>query len=373
MDQVVLQVSDLLTLANQTLEYAYPSVTVEGEVASFKVSKGKYVFFDLKDSESLVNCFMMVYGLKHQLEDGMHVQIVAQPRLTSWGKFSLTVREIRPIGEGSIKRALQLLRQKLQKEGLFDESRKRPLPYLPQSIGLVASTESAGYADFIKILNQRWSGTHVMVKDVQVQGDIAAGQIIDALNYFNQKSEPPEVLVVIRGGGSAEDLSAFNEESLVHCIALSRVPTVVGVGHEIDVTLADLAADVRASTPSNAAQILFPDKAQFISEINYKQHYLLTCVQGKIDNLKLSAEHASERMIKSMQLCLDNYYQRVFRSELLLKQLNPEVVLRRGYSIARSESSKIIKEPEDVGVGDKIVIEGFKFVIEAGVTDVREK
>src|SRR6476469_5204324 len=114
MDQTILQVSDLLALVNQTLGYAYPSVVVEGEVASFKVSKGKFVFFDLKDDTGVVNCFMMVYSLRQPLEDGMRVQVIAQPRLTDWGKFSLTVREVRPVGEGSIKRVFELLRAKLQ-------------------------------------------------------------------------------------------------------------------------------------------------------------------------------------------------------------------------------------------------------------------
>src|SRR5688572_30163731 len=149
MDRTILQVSDLLALVNQTLEYAYPSVVVEGEVASFKVSKGKFVFFDLKDDSGAVNCFMMVYGLRQPLEDGMRVRLVAQPRLTAWGKFSLTVRDVSPVGQGSIQRAFQLLVAKLEKEGLFAAERKRTLPAMPRRIGLVSSVESAGYADFI--------------------------------------------------------------------------------------------------------------------------------------------------------------------------------------------------------------------------------
>src|SRR6266496_3827609 len=241
MATLILGVSDLVALVNQTLEYAYPSVIVEGEVASFKVSKGRYVFFDLKDETSVVSCFMTVYQLRTSLEDGMKIRVVAQLKLTPWGKFSLTVREVVPMGAGSIKRSFELLRAKLEKEGLFDAARKRDLPKLPARIGLIASVESAGYADFIKILNARWGGVDVAVADVLVQGTEASRQIIEAIQYFNEQAEPVEVVVVVRGGGSAEDLAVFNDEPLVRTVAASRIPTLVGVGHEIDTSLADLA------------------------------------------------------------------------------------------------------------------------------------
>src|SRR5438552_11153099 len=139
MEKLVLGVSDFVALVNQTLEYAYASVIVEGELSSFKVSKGKYVFFDLKDEESVVSCFMMVYQLRTALEDGMKVRAVANPKLTAWGKFSLTVRDIAPVGEGNIRRSFELLRAKLEREGLFDPARKRLLPVMPRRVGLIAS------------------------------------------------------------------------------------------------------------------------------------------------------------------------------------------------------------------------------------------
>lgn len=373
MDQTVLQVSDFLALTNQTLEYAYPSVLVEGEVASFKISKGKFVFFDLKDQSGLVNCFMMIYGLRQPFEDGMRVRVLAQPRVTDWGKFSLTVREVLPVGQGSIKRALQLLKQKLEKEGLFDERRKRVLPYLPERVGVVSSIESAGYADFIKILNQRWGGVSIFSLDVQVQGGVAVDQIIGAINYFNQSSDPPEAIAVLRGGGSAEDLSAFNDELLVRAIAASRVPIIVGVGHEIDTTLADLAADVRAATPSNAAQILFPDKNQFAREVDQKQKRLLDIVQNEIKRVRITLHHAVEKMNMDMELSLEKYYVQIKRAESLLKQLNPNLVLQRGYSLVRNKGSKIVKKVEDVSLGETIEITSSRAIITAGVVDVREK
>ena len=153
MEKLQLSVSDFIALTNQTLEYAYPTVVIEGEVASFKINQGKYVFFDLKDSEASVGCFMMAFQLRMPVEDGMKVIITASPKLTRVGKFSLTVRSIRPSGEGALKKSFELLRAKLATEGLFTPERKRLLPSAPQHIAVVSSTQAAGYADFIKILN----------------------------------------------------------------------------------------------------------------------------------------------------------------------------------------------------------------------------
>ena len=153
-----LSVSDFIAATNQTLEYAYPSVDVEGEVASFKVNQGKYVFFDLKDDGGTVGCFMSLWQLRVPIEDGMKVVVTASPKLTPWGRFSLTVRTIRPSGEGSLKKSFELLKAKLEKEGLFAAERKRPLPSEPQKVAVISSTQAAGYADFMKIVNDRWGG-----------------------------------------------------------------------------------------------------------------------------------------------------------------------------------------------------------------------
>ena len=201
---ILFGVSDFIALTNQTLEYAYPSVAIEGEVASFKVNQGKWVFFDLKDEQSSVGCFMSLYSLRVPIQDGMKVIVTASPKLTNWGKFSLTVRAIRPVGEGALKKSFELLKAKLEGEGLFAPERKRSLPQVPHHIGVISSTQAAGYADFVKILNDRWGGIKIDVAQVQVQGEAAPDQIIRAIRYFNEQAELPEVLVVIRGGGSAD-------------------------------------------------------------------------------------------------------------------------------------------------------------------------
>ena len=163
----LLTVSDFIALTNQTLEYAYPTVAIEGEVASFKVNQGKFVFFDLKDASGSIGCFMMLFQLRQPIEDGMKVIITGSPKLTQWGKFSVTVRSIQPSGEGALKKSFELLKEKLDKEGLFAPERKRPLPYIPQRVAVITSTDAAGYADFVKILNERWGGLQVEVAHIR--------------------------------------------------------------------------------------------------------------------------------------------------------------------------------------------------------------
>ncbi|MEO5499475.1 MAG: exodeoxyribonuclease VII large subunit, partial [Candidatus Saccharimonadales bacterium] len=263
----ILTVSEAIAYVNQTLEYAYPSITIEGEVSSFKLNQNKFVFFDIKDESGILNCFMMAFQLRVPVEDGMKVRITARPKVTDKGRFSLTVRDIKPVGEGSLKRSFDLLKAKLDKEGLFVAERKRQLPYLPSRIGVISSTSAAGYADFVKIISERWGGIELVIAHTQVQGIDAPRQIVRALTHFNEMADPVEAIAIIRGGGSADDLSAFNDEPLVRAIAASRIPTIVGVGHEIDTSLADLAADARAATPSNAAQLLVPDKQEIVRQL----------------------------------------------------------------------------------------------------------
>jgi exodeoxyribonuclease VII large subunit len=373
MEKPTFRVSELIAVMNQTLEYAYPSVAVEGEVASFKVSKGKYVFFDLKDEEGVVNCFMMVYQLRHPIEDGMHIRVVAQPRLTPWGKFSLTVREIMPVGEGNIKRSFELLKAKLQKEGLFDEARKRRLPYAPHRIGLIASVESAGYVDFLKILDARWGGVEIEVADVQVQGVGAAEQIVRAIEHFNQMAELPDALIIVRGGGSAEDLAVFNDEMLVRAVATSRVCTLVGVGHEVDTSLADLAADVRAATPSNAAQILVPDRKAIIAEINQRERRLYERIVTRFVNLRRLIDDAPQLMVARIDAAVVEHTRRLHHAQRLLKQLDPKVVLQRGYALVRDQNGALLKQVNDVKKGDTLAITLAHAILKAEVTHVDSK
>lgn len=370
--ELALSVSECVAFINQTLEYAYPSVTVVGEVASFKINQGKFVFFDVKDNQASLSCFMMAWQLRQPLEDGMKVEVVAQPKLTPWGKFSLTVRAVRPVGEGSLKRAFEMLKNKLNAEGLFDPARKRSLPKMPHHVGVISSTQAAGYTDFIKIVNDRWGGMRLEVAHVQVQGASAPLQIAKALAHFNEMAEPPEVIVIIRGGGSADDLAAFNDEPLVRAIAASRVPTLVGVGHEEDISLVDMVADVRAATPSNAAQLLVPDKQEIIERHNLLLRRALRHIVRRYEQQQALVKETHKQMLRAVcqrvKLLRDHY---TYLTRMLI-QMNPQQVLRRGYSLVRAETGAISRG-EKLQIGDTISIEFEKVIVSAGVKNVRKK
>jgi exodeoxyribonuclease VII large subunit len=356
-------VSDFIAITNQTLEYAYPTVAIEGEVASFKINQGKFVFFDLKDDSGSVGCFMMLWQLRVPIEDGMKVIVTATPKLTQWGKFSLTVRAIRPSGEGNLKKSFELLKAKLEKEGLFAAERKRLLPQIPRHVAVISSTDAAGYKDFVKIVNDRWGGLKIDVAHVQVQGASAPDQIIRALKYFNEQEDLPEVVVIIRGGGSADDLSAFNDEPLVREIAASRVPTLVGVGHEIDVSLADMAADVRAATPSNAAQLLVPDRREVVQAVRHRVALLLPRVEQVIDRYRQQVGGVLQGACLSIERQLEDSVRQLRYKQQLLGELDPRKVLARGYALVRGE----------LAVGGMIEIEKHDSVIKAEVKNVSKK
>jgi exodeoxyribonuclease VII large subunit len=333
--EIELGVSDFVALLNQTLEYAYQGVVITGELANFRVSKNKWVYFDLKDELASVKFFGSVYNLPGPLEDGMVLRVRGQPRLHQLYGFSVNVSSIQLAGEGTIKRAAALLQAKLAAEGLFDEARKRSLPYPPARIGLITSKQSAAYADFIKILNARWQGVEVRLIDVQVQGEPAPGQIAAALEQFNGEAEPPEAIVIVRGGGSAEDLAAFSTEQVTRAVAASRVPTLVAIGHEIDLSLAELAADRRASTPSNAAELLVPSRDQSLLELKAYTAQLRQSGRRQLQTARSGLQQQAEILDQSLRQILDQAAAAVKNQVQLLDALNPQAILRRGYAIVR--------------------------------------
>lgn len=364
MENTQLSVSDFVALVNQTLEYAYPTVLVVGEVAEFRVSQGKWVTFKLKDDEAIVECFMTLYQLRIPLENGMKVMVQASPKINGkWGKFSLTVRAIKPVGEGSIKKGFELLKAKLEAEGLFAPERKRVLPRVPSHVAVITSTESAAYADFCKIINDRWGGMEIEVAHTQVQGDPAADQIIRAIKYFNSQEKIPEVLIIIRGGGSAEDLMTFNDELLAREIAGSRIPTLVGVGHEVDHTLADMIADRRAATPTNAAEILAPDRNEIIRSAHQRANSLGHQLINAIDQHEMRTKDQLQNAYQRIRERLDDHFERLAALRLGLSQANPDTILKKGYALLRGEQKP----------GETIEIETFKTFLTAEVKDVRSK
>lgn len=326
-------VSDFLAVVNQSLEVAFGSVAIEGEVSSFKINHQKYVFFDLKDASGSVGCFMTVWQLRMPLEDGMRVVVRAVPKVTPWGKFSLTVQAIRPVGEGSLKKSFELLKAKLAGEGLFEEERKRRLPAMPARVAVISSTGAAGYADFMKIANDRFGGVSFMVGNVQVQGADAPDQIIRALQYFNQLPDLPEAIVIVRGGGSADDLAVFNDELLVRAIAASRVPVLTGIGHETDESLSDLAADVAAVTPSNAAQLLLPDRRAVIDRMLSERKATLGVIERAVAEAARQVTDGRSQVLRVWLERVERALMLVGSQRELLAEYNPEAILRRGYAL----------------------------------------
>lgn len=360
--ELKLSVSEFVDTLNQNLEYSYSGVTVVGEVASFKVNQGKWVFFDLKDDESVLNCFLPVFQLRVPLEDGMKIAVKGVPKLTKWGKFSFTVQNILPVGEGSIKKSFELLKAKLEKEGLFDPEKKRPLPENLEKIGVISSPEAAGYADFVKILNERWGGLKIKVAKTQVQGLVASDQIIRALKYFNEKNEV-QIIAIIRGGGSADDLAVFNDENLVRAISASKIPVITGIGHEVDVSLCDLAADIVGSTPSNVAQILSKDKKAEILHLEEKILVLKSYILEKINQKIIEDKERISDIYDQILAKIDSELSYLKEKEKILNALNPESVLKQGYAILNGNLSP----------GNVVKITTFDKIIETEVKNVRKR
>lgn len=356
MQDVTLSPSDFVALVNQTLEFAYPNVVIQGELCNFRVVRGRWVYFALKDDFSTVQFFGSVYQLPGPLEDGLQVRVLGNPRLHAKFGFSVNVISIAPVGEGSIKKAADLLAAKLAAEGLFDPERKRSLPAMPERIGLITAGGSAAYADFIKIMSERWGGLTINFADTLVQGDQAPASIVKALEHFNQLATPPEVLVITRGGGSAEDLAAFNDERVVRAVAASRIPTLVAIGHEVDESLAELAADARASTPSNAAQIVAPDRAHEIAGLHIKRQNLvsdLADIYG--DQLKLVNGWRSY-LARQVTRLLEVEIERLSANRRLSNLYDPQTALRRGYALVHKDG-KIVNRTGQTGPGDSLDVD----------------
>jgi exodeoxyribonuclease VII large subunit len=371
-EPLVLAVSEFVAYANQTLEYAYPSVIIEGELANFRVSKNKWVYFDLKDEAANLRFFGTVYMLKGPMEDGMMLKVRAVPRLHPQYGFSMTIQQIELVGEGTIKQAAKLLQEKLAKEGLFDAERKRTLPYPPKRIGLITSMESAAYADFIKIIAARWGELDIQVADIQVQGMDAPAQLIQAVNDFNQHSEPPDVLVMIRGGGSPEDLQAFSDEHVVRAVAGSRIPMLVAIGHEIDVSLAELAADQRASTPSNAAELLVPDKAHIHTVLQTTQQTITNLLQAIFDKHTQQIVQKRKDLQQLVESSLERVHFSLAKNSELLKAFDPSHALTRGYAVIR-KNTETLKQGAGLRPGDIVDIQMQDVDISAEVKRVTKR
>lgn len=361
-----LTVSEFVELFNDTIVRALPAGTfeIEGEVTSFGISGGQWVRFDLKDGDALVNCFLTVWQLKEELADGMKIAVTGVGKLyPKYGKFSFVVQSIRLSGEGSLKRAFELLKKKLEGEGLFDADRKRALPRFPKRIALITSRDAAAYTDFLRVSSARWPAAEIVHYHVGVQGESAIEEVSAAIKDAGSRPDDFDVVVVTRGGGSMEDLHVFNTESVARAVFASRVPVVSGVGHERDVTIIDLVADVRAATPSNAAELIFPDSEEILGVIRHLRDVQSRALEVHISRERARTAHITyvvDRWMRSLsdrvantqrQLSLrrdgleqkiTKYRESVDHSIRMMRSLHPEHLLRRGYSYTRAKDGSII-------------------------------
>ena len=353
-------------------------VVVEGEISELKVSQNKWVYLTLKDEEASLNVFGTVFQIRNlrELEVGMKVKVRGRPSLyQKTARFSLNAWEIVPSGEGALKAAYEKLRRELAKEGLFDPERKRPLPQFPERIGLITAKNSQAYNDFVKVVSARMGGLKICFYPVQVQGREAVETILEALNFFNE-TKKVDVLVITRGGGSLEDLAAFNDERVTRAVFASQIPTVCAIGHEGDVSLVELAADLRASTPSNAAELVVRDRREVIKEVDWWIKKMELALkrgvaewQRKVDvlvrsielKLRLSWQEVEKIILKferwgaGLQERIRLYLTQVEGLEQRLKSLNPERLLQRGFSIVQTLEGKVVNSVKELDLKEEVV------------------
>lgn len=265
-----LTVSELTVRIRDLLAKNFVDVLVEGEISNCREAQSKHIYFTLKDEKAQVKCVwfrQQMRGVRFRPEDGLKVTVRGSIGLYEQrGEYQIYVETMDPAGRGALQLAFEQLKRKLESEGLFDASHKKPLPRLPSRIGLITSPNGAAVRDVIRILRRRFPNVHVLLVPVRVQGEGAAGEIARAVRSFNQRQNV-DVLILTRGGGSLEDLWAFNEEVVARAVFDSRIPVISGVGHEADFTIADFVADVRASTPSAAAEIVVQTRREFDKHI----------------------------------------------------------------------------------------------------------
>ena len=358
------------------------NVSVSGEASNYRVYPSGHHYFTLKDEESVLKCVMFksdASKLAFKPLDGM--KLIAMGRVSVYprdGQYQLYCRALQPDGVGALAIAFEQLKQRLYAEGLFDERYKKPLPKFPKSVTLITSPAGAVARDMLRILRARWPLCAVNILPVRVQGEEAPPEIAEAIEYANAHNLG-DVLIVGRGGGSLEDLWAFNDERVARAIFDSDIPVISAVGHEPDITIADFVADLRASTPSNAAEIAVPDisevrdsllgakirmyqainrelkaRRQRLEELRSKR--VLQSPKYYIDDKRLLLDYTQDKICGALQRKLHMNREAYARLAAALDAMSPLKVLSRGYAIAAREDGRIIKTASDVEAGDRLTV-----------------
>lgn len=384
MERNELTVSQLNEYANTLLTEnpLLKNIVVKGEISNYIHHKSGHRYFSLKDAGAAVACVMFSHagnGLDFEPKDGDKVLAAGYVGVYKKdGRYQLYVKSMDREGKGSLFERFEAVKQKLYKEGLFDPRRKKKLPMLPRRVGIVTSHQGAAVQDMINIISRRFPGVDIVIYPAKVQGEGAHLTIMEGIAYFNHVGDV-DVMIVGRGGGSLEDLWAFNEEPLARAIAASRVPVISAVGHETDFTIADFAADLRAPTPSAAAELCVPMKSELLQLVNTKRQLLvrgmndvLAVLRARMEVLenKLLRFNPVNRIDQQRQLLMsyttmlknaitgriEGQKARVAKGKAQLSALNPKGVLKRGYALVQQDNGRVVESAGQVNTGDKVTV-----------------
>lgn len=396
----VLTVSELTEEIKGLLEGAFPSVWVSGEISNFSRPRSGHCYLTLKDDAAQLRAVMWrgtATKIRFDVHDGLevichgHLDVYA-PR----GSYQLVIREMQPKGLGALELALRQLQQRLEREGLFDAARKRPLPRFPRRVAVVTSPTGAAIRDFLEVLRRRWQGVEVWIAPVRVQGEGAAEEIAAAIDRINQSPAEVDCIVITRGGGSLEDLWAFNEEAVVRAIYRSRIPVVSAVGHEIDVTLSDMVADVRALTPSEAAERIVPSTEEVRAGLHHHRMRLaaaiksqmaarrsrlealadrrgLRCPYDRIHDLSRQVDDLAARADRAIRHRLRQARDETSRRATQLEALNPLAVLSRGFSLTLDAKGQTVRDPAQLSLGERLTTRVAGGTIQSRVEEIHPR
>ena len=331
------------------------NLTVTGEISNLKYHSSGHLYFSISDENSKINCFFPAQyarGLHYELGDGLAVIIHGYLNVyKKGGTYTLFIRSIEIAGEGNLAMAFQMLKEKLDAEGLFDPAHKKPIPRFPRRIGIVTSNTGAAVRDIIKIIESRTSLTDMIVFPVLVQGSEAAADIAATIDMINRDFDDIDTLIVGRGGGSMEDLWAFNEEIVARAIYRSRIPVISAVGHEIDFTIADFVADRRAETPTVAAEMAVPNIRELMQRAESWQNSLMADLKKKVSYADLRAEKLFAEMRHVLQGRVNAYRHELESCRLLLDENHPYRVLRKGYAVLEDAAGRNLASIGDLRDG----------------------
>jgi exodeoxyribonuclease VII large subunit len=409
-----LSITEINELIKGQLESRFSEIVISGEVSNFKPHPSGHFYFSLKDEKAALSAVMFRGDnskLKFIPQDGM--KVIAFGRITVYpprGNYQVLIHRMEPAGVGALQIAFEQLKKKLELLGYFEAARKKAIPRFPRKVALITASSGAAVRDMLNVLNRRFAGLHILLFPVKVQGQGAAEEVASAIEAVNRCFPEVDVMIVGRGGGSIEDLWAFNEEVVAHALYRSKIPTISAVGHEVDFTIADFVADLRAPTPSAAAELVVGNKWELVQHLDNLTRRMMVITKQlefslmKVDDLSQRLEHSLTQRLGLLQLKVERLQSRLtasspmsrfaivnqrYRHALLrlktsldrplalrqhqyeslstkLKLLSPMAIMERGYSIVRhAKTGKVIRKAADLRMGDSVLIELWKGKLKA--------